>query len=257
MRKAIIISVMIILTALLLLSGWQIWSYFYTQKEVSEQFESLAGLRQIPVSPVVPELEMEWTEESRTPPEWTVYDQYGSLFEINSDMAGWICIDGTTIDYPVMYTPDRPNFYLKCGFDKEYSDYGVPYIAESCAIDPQSDNVIIYGHNMDSGMIFGALESYMEETFWREHAVIRFDTRAGFGQYRILAVFRTTPEKFSFHTFIYADDQTAFDDYIRRCRELSFYDTGVAAEYGDNLLTISTCEYSELGSRLVVVAVKV
>lgn len=100
-------------------------------------------------------------------PEWTVYDQYGALFEQNPDMIGWIAIDDTTINYLVMQTPDRPDFYLKHDFEKQCSDYGVPYAAENCVIDPQSDNITIYGHHMKSGKMFGVLEDYKSEAFYR------------------------------------------------------------------------------------------
>jgi sortase B len=190
------------------------------------------------------------------PPSWTEYEQYGDLIIQNGDMIGWIKIDGTIIDYPVMQTPDRPDFYLKRGFDKQPSDYGVPYAAEGCAFDPQSDNITVYAHHMKSGKMFGELENYKQEAFWREHSTIRFDAFTGFGTYEIIAVFKVNPADFPYTQFINAAEQADFDEYVRRCRELSFYDTGLIARYGDKLLTLSTCEYSAEGNRLVVVAKK-
>ena len=110
---------------------------------------------------------------------------------------------------------------------------------------------------MKSGKLFGVLDGYNSDTFWREHPIIRFDTRAGFGEYEIFAVFKVAPADFLYHTFINAAEQAEFYEYVRRCKELSLYDTGIAVGYGDNLITLSTCEYSQEDGRLVVVARKI
>jgi sortase B len=251
MKKAIFVAAAVILTAVLAFSGFKLWEYYTAEKEVAEQFGGLT--EQVIPPPPAPNVTEQ--PDAETPPEWTVYNQYGALFEQNPDMIGWIAINSTTVDYPVMQTPDRPDFYLKRGFDRQYSDYGVPYAAEGCTIDPQSDNITIFGHHMKSGKMFGILESYKSKDFYLEHPTIRFDTRAGFGVYEILAVFKVNPADFPYHKFISAA-QAEFDEYVSRCKALSFYDTGVTAKYGDKLITLSTCEYSAQGNRLVVVAKK-
>ena len=187
-------------------------------------------------------------------PVWTPNDKYGALFEQNEDMIGWIAIDGTAINYPVMHTPDRKDFYLSRNFEKESCNYGVPYVAENCSVSPPGDNIVIYGHNMKNGAMFAALENYKSKEFYEEHPVIRFDTRAGFGLYEIVAAFKVYPADFDYHLFADAAGQAEFDEYIRRCKELSFYDIGVTAEYGDKLISLSTCEYTQQDNRLVVVA---
>jgi len=115
MKKSLLIILIILLSAALLFSGFQLWRHFTAERQTEEQFEELTGQIEQPPVP-------EQSGES-PPPEWTVYDQYGALFEQNPDMIGWIAIDGTTINYPVMQTPDRPDFYLKHNFEKQYSDY--------------------------------------------------------------------------------------------------------------------------------------
>jgi sortase B len=252
MKKTLYIFAVVILTAAFLFSGYQLWRYFSAEKETEKQFENLTEQIQTPTPPTAPE-----QSDEAPPPEWTVYDQYGTLFEQNSDMIGWITIDGTTINYPVMLRPDRPNYYLKRNFEKAYSDYGGPYAAENCTIDPQSDNITIFGHHMKSGKMFGILESYKSAEFWREHPIISFDTRAGFGSYEIIAVFKVNPSDFQYNEFINAADEAAFDEYLSRCKALSFYDTGKTAAYSDKLISLSTCEYSRTNNRLVVVARKI
>jgi sortase B len=246
-KKALFITLAVILAAAFLFSGYQLLRYITAEQEAEEQFTGLTEQIEKPL----PERPNETDA-----PEWTVQDQYGALFEQNPDMIGWIRIDGTVIDYPVMQTPDRPDYYLNHNFEKQYSDYGVPYAAESCLLDPQSDNITIFGHHMQSGKMFGALEGYKREAFYREHPTVRFDTRAGFGTYEVIAVFAVNPADFAYNAFISATSQAEFDGYVSRCKTLSFYDTGKTARHGDKLISLSTCEYSAQNSRLVVVARK-
>ena len=175
---------------------------------------------------------------------------------MDEDMVGWISIDGTTINYPVMQTKDNPNYYLKRNFEKEYSDLGTPYIQEDCDL-LSSDNLIIYGHHISGNRMFGALEDYKSKSFYEEHKTIHFDTLTQQGEYEIVAVFKTvaySSEGFRYYDFVHAESEEEFNAYVETCRELALYDTGVTAEYGDKLITLSTCEYSAANGRLVVVA---
>lgn len=257
MKKSIYILVPVLLITVILLSGHQLWRHYTDEKETGEQYNTLAG--QIELPPQMPDEPPSALpgQPDETLPEWTVFDQYGALFGQNPDMIGWIAIDGTVINYPVMQTPDRPDFYLKHDFERQPNNSGVPYAAASCTINPQSDNITIFGHHMKGGAMFAALENYKNEAFYSQHPIIRFDTRAGFGQYVIFAVFKVSPADFRYNMFVNAADEAEFDGYVRRCLELSFYDTGITAEYGDKLITLSTCEYSVQGNRLVVVAKKI
>ena len=139
--------------------------------------------------------------------------------EQNSDFVGWLSVPGTNIDYPVMQTVDEPNFYLKRGFDKQYSDYGVPYVQENCDL-ALSDNCVIYGHHMNNGTMFADLCKYESEDFYQEHKTIRFDTLSGFGEYEIVAVFKTvaySEQGFKYYHFTRAESAEDFDAYITQC----------------------------------------
>ena len=184
---------------------------------------------------------------------------YQNLYWENTDMVGWILIEDTNIDYPVMQTVDKPNFYLKRGFDKQYSDYGVPYVQENCDL-ALSDNCVIYGHHMNNGTMFADLCKYESEDFYQEHKTVRFDTLSGFGEYEVVAVFKTvaySTQGFKYYHFTRAESAEDFDAYIVQCKALSLYDTGVTVEYGDRLITLSTCEYSRKNGRMVVVAKRI
>jgi len=188
----------------------------------------------------------------------SAYEKYADIYALNNDFVGWISIDDTAVNYPVMQTKDRPDYYLKKNFEKQYSDYGVPYVSEACDIDI-SDNTVIYSHNMKNGTMFGGLGSYTDKDFYESHKIIHFDTLGGYGDYEIIAVFKTvaySEEGFKYYEFNNAADEAAFNEYVAKCKELSLYDTGLTAEYGDKLITLSTCEYSNTDGRLAVVAKK-
>lgn len=189
-------------------------------------------------------------------------NEYFDLFTQNTDMVGWIRIDDTKINYPVMQSIDRPDFYLKHGFDKEYTDYGCPYVREICDVQEPSDNIVIYGHNMADGTMFSQLVNYSKKSFWQEHKTIHFDTLTDYGEYEILAVFKTvvykqSDEAFPYYRYTDFNSVTEYAEFVNKCKELSLYDTGVDAVYGDKLITLSTCEFSRQNGRLVVVAKKI
>lgn len=182
-------------------------------------------------------------------------NKYADLYAQNDDFIGWIKIDDTVIDYPVMQSKDSPNFYLDHNFKKEYSRFGVLYMQENCNL--QSDNIVIYGHNMKNESMFNELTKYKDKDFYNAHRYIQLDTLSEQRTYEVICAFKTvayTNNGFQYYSFVNANTEEDFCAYIEKCRALSFYDTGVNAEYGDNLITLSTCEYSQNNGRFVVVA---
>lgn len=242
--------------AIFLFSGMMLRQSIREQAEAEEAFSIVAELIQTEPEIVVTG-SISAAEETTIP--ITPAEQYAAVYAVNNDFVGWISIGGTAIDYPVMHTPDRPSYYLRRGFDREYSKHGVPYIQEDCVLG-SSENLIIYGHHMNDGSMFADLCYYKSRDFWQEHRFIHFDTMEEFGIYEIVAVFRTEvycPDGFRYFDFVELDEPERFDAYIARCKALSLYDTGINSEYGDKLITLSTCEYSRENGRMVVVARKV
>ena len=183
-----------------------------------------------------------------------------SLYNINSDIVGWIKIDGTNINYPVMQNEE---YYLNKDFYKNDSTYGTPFLASYCNI-KTSDNLIIYGHHMKNHKMFSDLENYTNKAYYSTHELIEFYTLEN-GQtiqnkYEIIFAFKTvaySDEGFKYHTFYKASDEEEFNSFISKCKELELYNTGKTAEYGNKLITLSTCEYSQTNGRMVVVAKKI
>ena len=262
-KKIIGIVLIVIFTAAAIVSGVMFARQYSDAKASVDTFDELADLVvdiDTPVTDVPAETDesAELTEEElRAQQAALAHEKYGALFEQNQDFIGWISIDGTNINYPVMQTPTNPDYYLKHAFDKSWSDYGVPYIEESCIMGI-SNNIVIYGHHMKNGSMFADLCNYTDEDFWREHPLIHFDTLSSFGEYEIVAVFRfnTNKETFKYNECVTMNEEE-FNEFMQEVHAREMYDTGIDAEYGDQLLTLSTCEYFYKNGRFVVVAKKV
>lgn len=182
-----------------------------------------------------------------------------NLYLENSDMVGWIQIEGTSIDYPVMQTPADPNYYLKHDFEKRYTDYGCPFMQADCDALRPSDNLIIYGHNMKDGSMFADLAKYRSKDFWQAHKTVWFDTELGSYAYEIFTVIHTTvqadtADAFAFYLFVDAAAPEDFADYVSACQARALYDTGIFADYGDKLLTLSTCDNLTDDGRWLIIA---
>ena len=185
-----------------------------------------------------------------------------NLYLENSDMVGWIQIEGTSIDYPVMQTPADPNYYLKHDFEKHYTDYGCPFMQADCDALCPSDNLIIYGHNMKDGSMFADLAKYRSKDFWQAHKTVWFDTALGSCAYEIFAVIHTTvqadaTDAFPFYRFVDAAAPEDFAAYVSACKARALYDTVIFTEYGDKLLTLSTCDNITDNGRLLVIAKRI
>lgn len=233
-------------------SVFMVGYHWYQEKHAASRFEELIELVDESVE-TEPKEKIE-DEEIQSP-----LARYQELFERNHDMYGWISIEDTKINYPVMYTPDRKDFYLKRDFDKNYSAYGVPYIAEHCDPYEPSDNIILYGHHMNNGSMFSDLMKYESKKFYEKHKVISFDSLTEQAKYEVIAVFKTTVYDnvgFKYYLFTDAETEAEFSDYVKECKTLSLYETDATAEYGDKLITLSTCEYSRKNGRMVIVSKK-
>ena len=186
-----------------------------------------------------------------------VLREYAPIYQLNSDMVGWINLPDTKLNYPVVQTPNDPNYYLKRDFYKNSSRYGTVYAHAWANTETPSDNVTLYGHNMRDGSMFAALHKYNSKEFYDANPYIYFDTLYEHRTYQVLAVFEIDYKKidFLYHNFV-DGNAISFKDYVNNCRELSLYDTGVNATYGDKLLTLSTCDQdtSTDDLRFVVVA---
>lgn len=173
----------------------------------------------------------------------------------NQDVIGYLEIPDTTISYPVMQSKDNPDFYLNHDIDKNYSFYGTPYLSAYCDLE-KSDNLIIYGHNINGEKMFGALTQYRDENFYKKHKDILFTTKDK-KKYKIFSVISVNKNDFPYWKFVMAQDESDYDTFINKVRQYSIYDIDITPKYGEKILTLSTCDNSRGDDyRFVVFAVE-
>lgn len=189
-----------------------------------------------------------------------ILPEYAELYGQNQDLWGWIKIDGTSLSYPVMHTSEDSEKYLRMDFDGNYSQMGVPFLDGNCY--EQCGNYIVYGHNMKNGKMFAPIVSYKDESFYEEHPAISFDTLYEHNSYSVIAAFyskayyKDDTDVFRYYQYTDLTDLQTFDEYIEQVKAAAIYETDADVNYGDQLLTLSTCSYHSDNGRFVVVAKK-
>ena len=243
---------MLVFAAIFLVSGGLLVKRFADDKKTESEFSDLQSMIDTDATPI--------PEEKQDDEVVSNSAKFAALKEQNADFMGWISIEGTNLDFPVMYAPDNKDYYLKHDFKNQYSIYGVPYLDEKTTLgaNKQSDNLIVYGHNMKTGTIFGSLTEYKKASYYQAHPYIEFDTLYGDAKYEVFAAFAidvVQDTSFPYNQYVDMDEDTYtqfVDEVIRR----SDVDSGIRPAYGEQLLTLSTCEYSSANGRYVVVARK-
>ena len=241
-KKVLYVFCIMLLISSILISSYFIYKELKENKKQENNFEELIEI-------------VEQTNPEEKEQEETVIN-IDNLYAINSDIVGWLRINDTTINYPIMQIKSNPNYYLHRDFYKKYSSYGTPYMSEECSINT-SDNLVIYGHHMNHKKVFGALEDYKSKEFYENHKVIEFTTLEEMKKYEIFAVFKTvvySKNTFKYYNSVNFSNEDEFNTFVNKCKELSFYETNIKPKYHDKFITLSTCEYSNKNGRLVVIA---
>lgn len=188
---------------------------------------------------------------------------YKSLHEEDNDLYGWITIEDTDIDFPVMFTPDDPNFYEDKNQEKKVCKSGGWWIWIDGQTTEDTENVIIYGHNMRRGEMFGSLKNYYkDQVFYEAHKYIQFDTLYERGTYEIISVVKTKDygedeSHYQFYDHMELDSEEEFQEYVDNAKKNAWFPIETTAEYGDRLITLSTCDYWTDEGRLLIIAKKI
>ena len=276
---------LVVFSLTFLISGYFLLDYYLESRKQKTEFDALAQIMDQaiqnppapqspepkPTDPGSPDLPEEAPTEPAAPALLEVKDpetgesvwllpEFADLYQMNNDIVGWISIPGTLINYPVMQTKNSVYYYLYRNFSTEYSNHGCIYVREACDVFTPSDNVTIYGHRMGDGTMFNALHNYASEDFYKEHSQIIFNTLTENHTYEILSIFRISSSvgsDFPYHLYVDFADEAHFNEFVENCYSRALYDTGVTATYGDKLITLSTCEYTRVNGRLVVVAKRI
>ena len=182
--------------------------------------------------------------------------------KVNSDIVGWLEIPDTNISYPILQGIDN-DYYMRRNYKKRYSLNGSLFLDTNYNWYKPSENLLIYGHNnRGTNEMFVELLKYKDESFYKKHPIVRFTTENEDAIYEIISVFKSRvyykreTDVFRYYYFIDAEDKEDFDYYVSESKKASLYDIETTAEYGDQLLTLSTCDWSQKDGRFVVVARK-
>lgn len=250
---------MLVLAVIFVVSGGKvIWDLAQSSKEQEANHELAERVRQVKLSL---ETEDEEDTEEEPPPKYAPNGnlmQYDALWQENHDLAGWLYIPGTAVNLPVMNNPADPEFYLRRAFDGSRATSGCLFLGEG--YQPDGNYALIYGHNMNNGTMFGHLSDYKNQSYAQEHPYIYFDTLTEERQYTVLAAFyskvyyQNDTGVFRYYQYTDLNTEELFDEYISQVRRAALYDTGAEVQYGDQIVTLSTCSYHRKNGRFVVVA---
>lgn len=210
---------------------------------------------------LIDEIEIDKTKITETKTERMA--KLEKLQEENNDIVAWIEIENTNINYPVLQCDDN-SYYMNHNYKKEKAKDGALFLDKDYDWNLPSTNLLIYGHNnIGSNEMFAGLLKYKDENYYREHPTIKFTTNKEDVEYEIISVFETRvfykSEKnvFRYYYFINAKNEEEYSDFVNNAKKASLYDTGKTAEYGEQLMTLSTCAYHTEDGRFVVVAKKI
>lgn len=268
-KKILFLVTIVLLVAAFAVSAFLVGRYVINGRKAQNRYNDLAAQASAsttapttPTTTAPTEDTQAETEETTQATEPQPIAEYVALHEQNPDMVGWIKIDNTKLDYPVMQTPNEKDYYLKRDFDKKDSEWGSIYAWEEADLNEPSDNITLFGHRMKDGSMFSPILVYENKSAWEENPLIFFNTLTEYHTYKIFAVFKTSAnlgEGFSYHKFVNAQNKQDFDNFVATCKDLAFYDTGITPQYGDKLICLSTCEYTMGGGngRFVVCAYRI
>lgn len=221
--------------------------------ENKERREDVKTFEEVLSIAVSPETDGEATNQIAEQKEEPFEVNLSLLRENNPDCVAWIRIEETQINYPVMYTPDRPQEYLRRNFYGKKSSSGVPFLDERCTL--QSGNLIIHGHNMLNGTMFAGLKKYLDKSFYNEHKTIELHTEDGVIYYEVFAAVALLMDDV-WYSFVEEMNESDFDYLVGMIEEKRLYKTDASASFGDGFITLSTCYGKEDEDRLILIGVK-
>ena len=187
--------------------------------------------------------------------------QVKALKEQYEGIVGWLEVPGTNINYPVMQGADN-EYYVKHNYKQEYDFNGSIFLHKDYDWNIPSSNLLLYGHNNKNDIMFAQLLKYKDESFYKQNPIIKFTTPEEDSEFDIIAVFlsrvyyKSEKNVFRYYDFINIKSEEEYNEYVQNSKESSLYNIDATANYGDKLITLTTCEYSQEDGRFVVVGRK-
>ncbi len=267
-RRIIYYSIYTILALLIILSIIYITNYFLSKKQAIQESQLLD---KIEIDENQVKEANETTEEANITTQENIEEttnqeterilKVQKLQEENSDIVGWLEIEGTSINYPVLQGTDN-EYYMTHNYKKQKSKNGSIFLTKDYDWSIPSSNLLIYGHNLNNGTMFQELLKYEKEEFYKEHPIIRFTTNKEDAEYEIISVFKsrvyykTEKNVFRYYFFVNANSEAEYNEFVQNAKKASLYDIDKTAKFGDQLITLSTCSYHVEDGRFAVVGRK-
>ncbi len=248
MKKNIIFNVAIVLLSLVFVfSAFMLIKGIVVGEKEQNEFEELSVLIEtVPEKPEVEGPKEEGEKETQKKPQKR---NLSAVMKQNEDCIGWIYVEGSIINYPVMYTKTVPQKYLHLNFSGKKSKAGTPFLDYRCEGDVT--NKILYGHNMKNGTMFHQLKRYRTKSYYNSHPYIEYETKEGLEKYKIFAVANVVSND-RWYSFVNAKDEKQYNEFIKNLKSKDLYETGITPKYPEKLITLSTCSGE---NRLIVVGV--
>ena len=269
-RSVVLRIMMVICLIVFLVSGFLLIRDFVRSNRQQETFDELSErfvgeqISEDALKEAIDSKEEELTKQQKWKLWWEETAQerfavYHSMKEENSDMIGWVRIEGTNIDYPVMQSPNQRDYYLHRDFYTNTSSYGTPYLSEICRYENPRTSLLISGHHMKNGSMFASLQNYTEYTFYTEHPYVQFDTMDEAGSYEVAAVIKLSAsgDQTIWQNLLFPQKEGDFEQAWNRVKEQSFYDIGIELTKEDELLALVTCEYTLKNGRILLIAKRI
>ena len=280
-RKGIYVAIYLLLSILIILSLIYIINFFSLKQEAKEQSKLLSAIDiyekegtkevvQNTSEEVQENVEPESKENGKTISTENAEElneetermlQVKELQAQNADIVGWLEIENTNINYPVLQGTDN-SYYMTHNYKKEKSKNGSIFLDTNYNWNIPSNNLLIYGHNLGNGMMFQELLKYEKESFYQEHPVIRFTTAEEDAEYEIISAFKSRvyhkSEKnvFRYYFFLNNESEEEYNQFVKNAKNASIYPIDATANYGNQLITLSTCSYYVEDGRFAVVGRK-
>ncbi len=266
-RKTVLLLLLLLFCGIFIYCGTMLVIEFSQRERDDETFDELAELILLPDEFVESSASNDFSYSENSKADESYSEESGSeqkpqiyhkrnlspIIEKNSDCVGWIYIEDTHVNYPVMYTPNEAQKYIDKSFDLKSSSYGVPFIEGECT--PNGDHVIIYGHNMKNGSMFATIKQYRNKDFFDSHPIIEYETLDGCKTYRVLAMCEIN-SKDKWYSFMDTGNPIDFDAQFSRVLKRAVNKSDVVPTQDKQILTLSTCQGGDKDARLVLIAIE-
>ena len=257
-KRIIYILINCILVILTVISIMYIIDFFLLKKEANKESNLLNNI-EINKNEII---QAEFNENSTEKIETERMIKLKTLQKENPDIIGWLEIENTNINYPVLQGTDN-EYYMTHNYKKEKSKKGSIFLNKDYDWNIPSTNLLIYGHNLRNGTMFQELLKYEDEEFYKTHPIIKFTTVEDEEEYALIAVFKSRvyykseTNVFRYYYFVNAKTEEEYNQFIENAKKASLYNIEETAKYGDKLITLSTCSYHTEDGRFAVVGRKI